>query len=190
MPQNKSITKLLLLAFLVFGVRMFAQQIISPEQAKGKKILLVAGESEKAETNDDPAIKSYLEKQGYVVTMANEEDAASKAEAADLVLLSSTADPREIGDKLAGLAKPVFTWNTVDYPDMKMTGPERHVDFETLDPVQDFMRTFSDAVRIFSERNRPYRGAIRRQDADVRHFVPAAAELRLGQTRRLRPISS
>ena len=120
-----------------------AQQILPAAQLKGKKILLVVGAPEKGETNDDPLVKKHLESQGYVVTMGTEDDDAAKAKGQDLIILSSPADPREIADKYADAPVPVFTWNTVDFPDMKMTGPERHVDFETLDPVQDYARTFS-----------------------------------------------
>src|ERR1700745_3699139 len=126
----------------VFCVGAGAQQILSPAQIKGKKILFVVGEPEKGEKNDDLLVKKHLEEQGYVVTFAKEDDPASAANGQDLVMLSSTADPREIADKYADTAVPVFTWNTVDYPDMKMTGPERHVDFETIDPVQDYARSF------------------------------------------------
>ncbi len=117
-------------------------RMLSEAQARGKRILLVTGETEKERPNDDLLVKKHLEAQGYVVTVGKEEDAAV-ASGEDLIILSSTADPRELGQKYAASAIPVFTWNAVDYPDMKMTGPERHVDFETLDPVQDFMRAFS-----------------------------------------------
>ncbi len=140
---------------MISSITLNAQQILSPSQVKGKKILLVVGEPEKGETNDDPLVKKHLEDQGYAVTMATEDDPATKASGQDLVILSSTADPREIGDKYADLAVPVFTWNTVDYPDMKMTGPERHVDFETIDAAQDFARSFSMLYGYFPNATDP-----------------------------------
>ena len=143
MISRARILSTLLLAALGAGFTATAQQILTPAQARGKKILLVVGEPEKGETNDDGLVKRHFEDLGYVVTMASEDDAASKAEGQDLVVISSTADPREIADKYTAAAVPVFTWNTVDYPDMKMTGPERHVDFETLDPDKDYARSFS-----------------------------------------------
>lgn len=118
-------------------------RIQSASQLHGKRILIVAGEPEKDHPNDDLVVKKYLEKQGYVVTMTNEDSDASKATGEDLILISSTADPRELQGKYADSKIPVFTWNTVNYPDMKMSGPERHLDFETLDPDQDYMRSFS-----------------------------------------------
>jgi hypothetical protein len=140
---------------LASGIIAQAQRILTPDEARGKKILLVVGEPEKGQANDDPLVQKYLEQQGYRVTMASEDDPANKAEGEDLVLLSSTADPRVLGNKYAGLAVPVFTWNTVDYPDMEMTGPERHVDFETLDPAQDFMRSFSVLYGYFPNATNP-----------------------------------
>src|SRR5258708_13848181 len=132
-----------------------AQQILTPAQAKGKKILLVIGEPEKGETTDDGLVEKCLGKQGYVVTMGKEDDPATKVTGQDLVVLSSTADPREIGDKYADVSVPVFTWNAVDYPDMKMTGPERHVDFETIDSAQDYARSFSMLYGSFPNASDP-----------------------------------
>lgn len=140
---------------MVFVPAMRAQGILGAEQVHGKKILIVAGEAEKDHPNDDLVVKRYLERQGYVVTMAKEEDDAAKAAGQDLIIISSTADPREIGDKYAGAPVPVFTWNTVDYPDMKMSGPERHVDFETLDPVQDYARAFTMLYGYFPNVTNP-----------------------------------
>jgi hypothetical protein len=134
---------------------VIAQRMLSPEQVKGKKILLVVGEPEKGETNDDGLVKKHLEDQGYVVTLAREDDLATVASGQDLIMISSTADSREVGDRYAGAAVPVFTWNTVDYPDMKMTGPERHVDFETIDPEQDYARSFSMLYGYFPNATDP-----------------------------------
>ena len=140
---------------LASGVLANAQHILTPAQAKGKKILMVVGEPEKGETNDDELVKKHFEGQGYVVTMAKEDEPATKAAGQDLIVLSSTADPREIADKYADAAVPVFTWNTVDYPDMKLTGPERHVDFETIDPDQDYARAFSVLYGYFPNATDP-----------------------------------
>ena len=155
MFRRTLIASILLGAALTSCFIASAQQILTLAQAKGKKILLVIGEPEKGETNDDGLVKKYLESQGYVVTLAKEDDPATKATGQDLVVLSSTADPREIGDKYADVSVPVFTWNAVDYPDMKMTGPERHVDFETIDPVQDFARSFSMLYGYFPNATDP-----------------------------------
>src|SRR5665213_1598511 len=144
-----------LTAALISGLAAHSQGILSPAQVKGKKILLVAGIPEKGETNDDEQVKKHFEDQGYIVTMAGEDDPATKAAGQDLVVISSTADPREITGKYADAAVPVFTWNTVDYPDMKLTGPERHVDFETLNPDQDYARSFAMLYGYFPNSTDP-----------------------------------
>ena len=147
------------LAFVASGYGYLQAQSASPmldqAQLKGKKVLLVVGESDKEHPNDDLVIKKHLEGEGMTVTLAREDDDAAKAQGYDLILLSSTADPRVLGDRYATSAIPVFTWNTVDYPDMKMSGPERHVDFETLDPSQDFMRAFSVLYGYFPNVTNP-----------------------------------
>ena len=116
--------------------------IKSAAELHGKRILIVTGEADADHPNDDQLVAEHFTTQGYAVTMAKDSDAAATG-GEDLIVLSSTADPRVLSDKYADSAIPVFTWNTVDYPDMHMTGPERHVDFETLDPEQDYMRSFS-----------------------------------------------
>ena len=155
MFKRMQVVPTMLVTVLALGLTANAQHILTATQAKGKKILLVVGEPEKGETNDDGLVKKHFEDQGYVVTMANEDDPATKASGQDLVVLSSTADSREIADKYASVAVPVFTWNTVDYPDMKMTGPERHVDFETIDPVQDYARSFAMLYGYFPNATDP-----------------------------------
>lgn len=133
-------------AILAAAPRSFAQadgqHILTPAEARGKHILFVCGEAEKDHPNDDALVKKHFEDQGYVVTLGKEDDDAAVS-GEDLIVISSTADPREVAAKYAASNIPVFTWNTVDYPDMHLTGPERHVDFETLDPEQDFARSFS-----------------------------------------------
>lgn len=124
-------------------------------QLKGKRILLVAGSASAESPNDDQLVKKHLESEGYRVTVGAAEDDASRARAFDLVILSSTADPREIAAKYANLPVPVFTWNTVDFSDMRMTGPERHVDFETLNTEQDYARTFSMLYGYFPNVTNP-----------------------------------
>jgi hypothetical protein len=143
-------------AALVFcSTLAISQTLLTPAQARGKKILFVVGEPEKGETNDDQLVKKHFEDLGYVVTMASEDDPDSKVTGQDLVVLSSTADPREIADKYASVSVPIFTWNTVDYPDMKMTGPERHIDFETVDAAQDYARSFSMLYGYFPNATNP-----------------------------------
>src|SRR5258708_39007662 len=111
MPGRIQAVPALMIALLVSGLSASAQGILTPAQARGKKILLVAGEPEKGETNDDGLVKKHFEELGYIVTMAGEDDPASKADGQDLVVISSTADSRVIADKYTGVTAPVFTWN-------------------------------------------------------------------------------
>jgi hypothetical protein len=145
-PQTFSlpVTLALVLLFLSCAVPPArAQRILTPEQARGKKILMVVGEPEEGERNDDGLVEKHLQDEGYAVTTVHEDAPSSQAAGYDLVILSSTADSRELAGKYAGVAAPVFTWNTDDYSDMRMTGPERHIDFETLNPDQEYARAFS-----------------------------------------------
>ena len=70
MFRCKHIILALLMAAFAAGMIANAQQILTPAQAKGKKILLVVGEPEKGETNDDDAVKKHFESLGYVVTLS------------------------------------------------------------------------------------------------------------------------
>lgn len=161
--RRKSLQSLLLLmgslAFIAVNQRHLQAQSAKPmldqAQLKGKKILFVTGEAEKDHPSDDLLVKKHLEAEGMMVTLASDDEDAAKAKGYDLVLLSSTADPRVLRDRYAASEVPVFTWNTVDYPEMKMTGPERHVDFETLDPSQDYMRAFSVLYGYFPNVTHP-----------------------------------
>ena len=140
--RNIAMTSVAIAATSTAGWSQDGTHVLTLAEAHGKHIILVGGEAEKDHPNDDAVIQKYLQSEGYVVTMAKE-DAPAVTSGADLILLSSTADPREVADKYADSPIPVFTWNTVDYPDMHMTGPERHSDFETIEPVQDYMRSFT-----------------------------------------------
>ena len=159
MKRSNIILPVLACAALLAGApRIFAQSdglhILTPAEARGKHILMVCGEAEKDHPNDDALVKKHLEDEGYIVTVGKEDDeAVSNGE--DLIVISSTADPREVAGKYAASTIPVFTWNTVDYPDMHLTGPERHVDFETIDPDQDYARSFSMLYGYYTNTTTP-----------------------------------
>src|SRR5260370_14509834 len=95
MFKRNQIVPALMVFLLSSTVAAGSQQILTAAQVKGKKILFVAGEPEKGETNDDPAIKKYLDGEGYLVSMANDQDLAAEAPWQYLILISSTAHPRE-----------------------------------------------------------------------------------------------
>ena len=134
-----------------------AQQILTPAQAKGNKILLVVGEPEKGETNDDGLVKKYFENQGYVVTMAKEDDPATKATGQDLVVLSSTADPREIRDKYADVACAGFhlEHRRLSGHEDDGTGAARGLRDDR--PGAGFRAFILDALRLLPQRHRSNR---------------------------------
>ncbi len=105
---------------------------VSPTALKGKKIHFVIGEVVKGVANDDMLIKEYLESRGATVTTARENAPAASAQGADLVLISSTVQPRELGDRYRNVTQPVVTWNAYTFADMDMTGKELHRDFSVI----------------------------------------------------------
>lgn len=105
---------------------------VSPTALQGKKVLFVVGEGKKGVVNDDPLIKRYLEARGVTVTMAGVADAAGAAQGKDLVIISDTADARELGDRYRNVTVPVVTWNAYSFADMDMTGKVLHQDFSVV----------------------------------------------------------
>ena len=57
MSQRRILVQVILSLLAVSGVTLNAQQILSPNQVKGKKVLLVAGQPGEGESNDDPLVK-------------------------------------------------------------------------------------------------------------------------------------
>ena len=105
---------------------------VSPTALKGKKILFVIGEVQKGQANDDLLIKEYLESRGASITLASVADQVAVAQGKDLVMISSTVDARELGDRYRDVAQPVVTWNAYTFADMDMTGKELHRDFSVV----------------------------------------------------------
>ena len=110
---------------------------------RGKAVLFVTGGAESPTPNDDALVARHLEQLGFVVHTVDAAAPASDAEGAALIVLSSTANPRVLGNKYADEAVPVFTWNTYDYPNLGLTGPVLHQDFEVIDPVQHYADSFA-----------------------------------------------
>lgn len=110
---------------------------------KGKTALLVTGGADSPTPNDDARVARHLRKLGFVVRTVDASAPASDAEGASLIVLSSTADAHELGDKYAQAPVPIFTWNTYDYPNLGLTGPVLHRDYEVIDPVQHYADSFA-----------------------------------------------
>ena len=107
----------------------------------GKKVLFVVGETEKGEPNDDALVKAHLESMGLIVNEVDADEASADSRP-DLIVISSTADQYSLV-KFRNTPVPIFTWNQPGYPDLAMTGPKLHQDFEVVDPQTYFARSFS-----------------------------------------------
>jgi hypothetical protein len=128
----------------VFTARIVYAQMLDLSALKGKHVLFIIGEPEQGQPSDDGLVRRHLEKMGFVVTTVKDADASAGPEGIDLIVISSTADAREIQTKYAASTIPVFTWNTYLYPEMRMTGPHLHTDYEVVDPDHYFARSYSE----------------------------------------------
>ncbi|TCI94416.1 PKD domain-containing protein [Tenacibaculum sp. M341] len=87
------------------------------------KVLFVVGDKTNL-SSEDQRIKSRLEQQlGFTITLYSDEEATSpqSANPFDLVLISATVDPRELGNDLEGARVPLLTWNPFMYNRLRMT---------------------------------------------------------------------
>ena len=137
--------------FLAIGGSLLALALCAPAASaallpwsalQGKTVLLVTGTTAPGAPNDDARVRQHLESLGFKVETVGDTAPASAARNASLIVISSTANAHRLGNRYAGLAVPIFTWNTFDYPNLGMTGPELHRDFGVVDPVQHFADSF------------------------------------------------
>lgn len=87
------------------------------------KVMFVVGDKANL-SNEDQRIKARLEQQlGFTITLFSDEEATSpqSANPFELVLISSTVDPRELGNDLEGARVPLLTWNPFMYNKLRMT---------------------------------------------------------------------
>ncbi|WP_298543897.1 PKD domain-containing protein [uncultured Aquimarina sp.] len=95
------------------------------------KVMFVVGDKNNL-TSEDQRIKSRLEqKLGFTITLFSDEEATSpqSANPFDMVLISSTVDPRELGNDLEGVRVPLMTWNPFMYGKLRMTSGELNTGF-------------------------------------------------------------
>ncbi|WP_299315804.1 PKD domain-containing protein [uncultured Aquimarina sp.] len=95
------------------------------------KVMFVVGDKNNL-TSEDQRIKSRLEQQlGFKITLFSDEEATSpqSANPFDMALISSTVDPRELGNDLEGARVPLMTWNPFMYGKLRMTSGELNTDF-------------------------------------------------------------
>src|SRR6185437_12161215 len=111
---------------------------------QGKTVVFVTSAgTDSSEPNDDALVSQHLRDLGFAVRRVDASAPASAADGASLIVLSSTADAHELGDKYADSPVPIFTWNTYDFPNLGLTGPVLHRDFEVIDPTQHYPDSFS-----------------------------------------------
>jgi len=121
----------LLLCLLVFPAA-HAQETVADDALTGKQVLFVIGQTPKGAPNDDPLIADWLKTQGAQVTLASVTDPASRASGKDLVVISSTINARELGNKYRDIPVPLVTWSAYSFPLLGMTGDTLHEDFTVL----------------------------------------------------------
>ena len=108
----------------------------------GRRVAFVSG-ADAAVPNDDALVRAHLRALGLRVDRVTDAAPSSAAAGASLIVISSTADSNRLGGKYAHMAVPVFTWNTADYPNLGLTGPRLHHDFDVMEPIQHFAESFS-----------------------------------------------
>ncbi len=109
----------------------------------GKTVLFVTGGASAPQPNDDALVARHLRKLGLRVRTVDAQVSPSAARGTALIVISSTANARELGDKFADSPVPIFTWDTFDYPNLGMTGAVLHRDFDIIDPVQHYADSFA-----------------------------------------------
>ncbi|MEW7290074.1 PKD domain-containing protein [Aquimarina sp. 2304DJ70-9] len=95
------------------------------------KVMFVVGDKNNL-TSEDQRIKSRLEqKLGFAITLFSDEEATSpqSANPFDMVLVSSTVDPRELGNDLEAARVPLMTWNPFMYGKLRLTVGELNTGF-------------------------------------------------------------
>lgn len=124
--------KLAAAAFLLLSSTAAVAGPVADDALAGKNVLFVVGDLGPKEPNDDPIIKEYMEARGARVTLASALDALQTAKGTDLVVISSTADGRELSANYRDLQVPVVTWNAYSFPVLEMTGQKLHEDFSVV----------------------------------------------------------
>lgn len=139
----RSLLTALCLPWLLVSPTVRAQTLCA-SALKGKHVLFIVGEPGDGQPSDDALVRRHLEKMGFLVTTVKDTDVGTPPPGTGLIVISSTADARVLQGRYAATTIPVFTWNTYLYPEMKMTGPHLHTDYEVVDPQHFFARSYSE----------------------------------------------
>ena len=116
----------------LFWARAASEELPEITALAGKQLLFVVGDRDATEESDDPAIKEYLESLGLEVRRAAGTGYPEVAAEIDLIVISSTANARELGGLFRQSPIPVLTWNAYMYPQLGMTGDVLHEDFSVV----------------------------------------------------------
>jgi len=108
----------------------------------GRRVVFVSGAAT-AVPNDDARVRAHLRALGLRVDRVTDAAPSAAAAGASLIVISSTADSNRLGGKYADVHVPVFTWDTADYPNLGLTGPRLHRDYDVVGPTQHFAESFS-----------------------------------------------
>ena len=114
--------------------------------AHGRKLLFVervnAGEGRKA----DEAIVAHLRRLGFAVDIADQSDPQSRADGADLVILSSTCSKYKLANKYADVKAPLISLEGLLSDVLHFAGRDRYVDYgehgeekESDDPPDNYL---------------------------------------------------
>lgn len=134
---------LLLACILSSAGARAADRLVPLASLHGMKVTFVQGQGPQEEHSDDTLVVRHLESLGFRVRRVADSAPVSAASGSNLVVISSTADAAILGGKYSHASVPVFTWDTWDYPNLGLTGPVLHKDFEVIDPVQHYAESFS-----------------------------------------------
>ena len=112
--------------------RAAAGELPDPSTLQGRNVQFVVGADADSGQSDDSAIGEYLESLGLNVELVDDSDVDAATTEADLIVISSTANARELPNFFRGAPVPILTWNAYMYPRLAMTGPVLHEDFSVV----------------------------------------------------------
>lgn len=109
-----------------------AGELADVSTLQGRDVQFVVGADADSGQSDDSAIGEYLESLGLNVQVVGDNDVGAASLETDLIVISSTANARELPDFFRAASIPILTWNAYMYPRLAMTGPVLHEDFSVV----------------------------------------------------------
>lgn len=77
----------------------------------------------------DEKVKGHLDSLGYNVTFRDQSEALPKANAYDLIIISSTVGSQDFEGKYKDVTTPILSWENDILDDLRYTGRNKDVDF-------------------------------------------------------------